>query len=79
MLLIFCLSVVEINVQVCQIHIIPDVFFPQWLQEEEAVGWAVATSSRSEDNFGLGRIVFCIRGVNLTMCALVLVLFNKCF
>lgn len=75
----FCVSVVEINMQVCQIHLIPDVFFLQWLQEEEAVVWAVATSSRSEDNFGLGRIAFFIRGVNLTMCALVSVLFNKCF
>lgn len=75
----FCLSVVEINMHVCQIHVIPDVFFLQWLQEEEAVVWAVATSSRSEDNFGLGRIAFFDRGVNLSTCALVSVLFNKCF
>lgn len=49
----FCLSAVEINMQLDQIHVIRDVFFFQWLQEEEAVVWAVAIFSRSEDNFGL--------------------------
>lgn len=39
--------------QLDQIHVIRDVFFFQWLQEEEAVVWAVAIFSRSEDNFGL--------------------------
>lgn len=48
--------------QLYQIYVIPDVFFLQWLQEEEAVVWAVATSSRSEDNFGVDRHAFFIRG-----------------
>lgn len=57
----FWLSVVEINMQLCQIHVICDVFFLQWLQEEEAVVWAAATSSRSGDNLGLDRHAFFTR------------------
>lgn len=56
------LSAVEINTQLCKIHVTPDVFFLQWLREEEAVVWAVATSSRSEDNFGHDRHAFFIMG-----------------
>lgn len=58
----FCVIFFFLTVQLYQIHVIPGVFFLQWLQEEEVVVWAVATSSRNEDNFGLVQCAFFIRG-----------------